>query len=77
MKNGCACDPMCMHTLTCTHIDLNTHTHRHVSPGSSIMVVEIIRKDICDEDSKSSTNVLMFILFFKNGSAGTQSKQGL
>lgn len=27
MKNGCARDPMCMHTLTCTHIDLNTHTH--------------------------------------------------
>ena len=41
------------------------------------MVVEIIRKDICDEDSKSSTNVLVFILFFKNGGAGTQSKQGL
>lgn len=61
------------------HVQTHTHTHtqRHAPPGSSVMVVEIIRKDICDEDSKSSTNVLMFILFFKNGSTGTQSKQGL
>lgn len=28
-KNGCVRDPMYMHTLTCTHIDLNTHTHAY------------------------------------------------
>ena len=28
-KSGCVRDPMCMHTLTCTHIDLNTQTHTH------------------------------------------------
>lgn len=33
-------------------------------------------KDVCDEESQSSTNTLIDVLFYKDGDTGAQKKKG-